>query len=87
MDQQRPDLANLLLDLLAASGARGSISPAEAAQAWAAQTGRPSWQSCLLEVRSAAVALAHKGRLVVLRKGKPVDPAAFKGVYRLGRAP
>jgi hypothetical protein len=30
------------------------------------------------------VRLAQQGQLVILRKGKPVDPADFKGVYRLG---
>jgi len=35
-------------------------------------------------VRRAAVRLALAGRLVIYRKGKPVDPADFKGVYRLG---
>jgi len=30
------------------------------------------------------VDLAQAGRLVIYRKGKPVDPLDFKGVYRLG---
>ncbi|MBY0364025.1 MAG: DUF3253 domain-containing protein, partial [Phreatobacter sp.] len=33
--------------------------------------------------RRAAVGLAREGRLVILRKGKPVDPNDFRGVYRL----
>ncbi|TPW04813.1 MAG: hypothetical protein FD124_2436 [Alphaproteobacteria bacterium] len=35
------------------------------------------------EVRDAAVRLAKAGRIVILRKGKPVDPENFKGVIRL----
>jgi hypothetical protein len=35
-------------------------------------------------IRRIAVRLASEGRIVILRKGKPVDPADFKGVYRLG---
>jgi hypothetical protein len=35
-------------------------------------------------VRRVAVRLALDGRLVIYRKGKPVDPNDFKGVYRLG---
>jgi hypothetical protein len=35
-------------------------------------------------VRRAAVKLALAGRLVIYRKGRPVDPNDFKGVYRLG---
>jgi hypothetical protein len=34
-------------------------------------------------IRRVAVALAEQGRLVILRKGRPVDPRDFKGVYRL----
>jgi hypothetical protein len=30
------------------------------------------------------VRLAAAGRLAILRHGRPVDPAEFKGVYRLG---
>jgi len=42
------------------------------------------WHALLLPIRRAAVALAHAGRLVIYRKGKPVDPNDFRGVYRLG---
>jgi hypothetical protein len=31
-----------------------------------------------------AVRLALDGRITIYRKGKPVDPNDFKGVYRLG---
>ena len=43
-----------------------------------------SWPSLLVPIRRAAVELALAGRLIIYRKGKPVDPADFKGVYRLG---
>jgi Protein of unknown function (DUF3253) len=42
------------------------------------------WHALLLPIRRAAVALAQTGRLVIYRKGKPVDPDDFRGVYRLG---
>ena len=45
---------------------------------------RLAWRSHLQEVRRAAVRLAREGRLVIYRKGKPVDPDDFRGVYRLG---
>ena len=35
------------------------------------------------DVRRAAVRLMKQGRLVILRKGRPVDPDDFRGVYRL----
>jgi hypothetical protein len=38
------------------------------------------------QVRRAAIALALAGRIVIFRKGRPVDPNDFKGVYRLGLA-
>ncbi len=42
------------------------------------------WHDLLAPIRRTAVALAQAGRLVIYRKGKPVDPADFRGVYRLG---
>lgn len=42
------------------------------------------WHALLTPIRSAAVALAKSGRLVIYRKGKPADPNDFRGVYRLG---
>lgn len=62
-----------------------TICPMEAAKAIAAAAGREgAWHTCLGAVRRTAVALAKHGRLVIYRKGKPVDPDDFRGVYRLG---
>ncbi|MCH2458586.1 MAG: DUF3253 domain-containing protein [Henriciella sp.] len=36
------------------------------------------------EIRVRAVKLADAGQIAIYRKGKPVDPHDFKGVYRLG---
>ena len=41
------------------------------------------WGPLMQPIRRVAVALAEQGRLVILRKGKAVDPRDFKGVYRL----
>jgi hypothetical protein len=38
-------------------------------------------------VRQAAVRLMKQGRIVILRKGRPVDPDDFKGIYRLTLPP
>lgn len=59
----------------------GTLSAPEIAQAIA-----PSgdWHTLLTPIRRAAVALAQAGRLVIYRKGRPVDPGDFRGVYRLG---
>ncbi|MCK0210008.1 DUF3253 domain-containing protein [Starkeya koreensis] len=61
-----------------------SVAPEEVARSLA--TG-PDWQSLLPLVRRAAIRLAESGRLVIYRKGKPVDPADLRGVYRLGLPP
>ena len=66
--------------------ARHTICPTDAAKAFAAARGEDAlgWRSHLQDVRRAAVRLAREGRLVIYRKGKPVDPDDFRGVYRLG---
>jgi hypothetical protein len=71
----------IVLALLAAGAAGKTLAPEEVARALAQDT---DWHSHLGAVRRAAVSLASAGRLVIYRKGKPVDPADFKGVYRLG---
>lgn len=73
-----PDEA--ILALTAARGPEKSICPSEAARLYA---GEQRWRSVLGEVRKAAVRLALAGHIVITRKGKPVDPIAFRGVYRL----
>ncbi len=59
-----------------------SVPPEAVARAADAE----NWRRLLPQVRATAVGLARQGRLVILRHGKPADPDAFKGVYRL-RAP
>lgn len=68
-----------ILDLVHARGPDKSICPSEAAK-----TVYPGdWQTRMKQVRNAAVGLARKGEVIILRKGKPADPDTFKGVYRL----
>jgi hypothetical protein len=43
------------------------------------------WGKLMQPVRRVAVRLAHEGRVIITRKGKAVDPADFRGVYRLGQ--
>ena len=52
-----------------------SIEPADVA--------KEQWQRMLPKVRHAALALMRQGKLTITKKGKPVDPNAFKGVIRL----
>ncbi|HQS08510.1 MAG TPA: DUF3253 domain-containing protein [Xanthobacteraceae bacterium] len=74
------DVAQAILTL-AAQEAGKTIAPADAALAL---MGPAQWQRALPAVRRVAVRLALEGRLVIYRKGKPVDPQEFRGVYRLG---
>ena len=75
-----PPLADALLAVLGRK-ADTTLSAPEIAQAVA---GDGDWHALLTPIRSAAVELAQAGRLVIYRKGKPVEPADFRGVYRLG---
>jgi hypothetical protein len=91
MGAEEPDIdssANVeetILSLCRAEGER-TICPTDAAKAHAAARGEDDlgWRSYLGDVRRAAVRLAESGRLVIYRKGRPVDPHDFRGVYRLG---
>ena len=56
-----------------------SISPNDVAKA----IDPINWRRELPKVRSLAIGMARQGRIEVLRKGKPVDPEGFKGLYRL----
>ena len=71
-----------LLRLIAERGPGKTLDPTEIAR----QLGGPhpdGWGPLLQPIRRVAVALAEQGRVVILRKGKPVDPHDFRGVYRL----
>jgi hypothetical protein len=70
-----------ILRLASEAGANRSISPMDAARTLADDD---KWQALLPAIRRAAIKLALEGHLVIYRKGKPVDPNDFKGVYRLG---
>lgn len=68
-----------ILALTAERGTDKSICPSEVARLIEPD----AWQTQMTAVRRAAVRLAGVGRIEILRKGKPVDPAAVKGVIRL----
>jgi len=83
-------VAETILELLAAAPPNRSVSPTQVAQAVAAsrrkKTDPPdAWRRYLPAVKQQALHLARAGRLVVLRKGKPVDPQTAKGVIRYRR--
>jgi len=72
-------IEDAIFGLLAEREPGKTISPSEAAQA----VDPEAWRRLLPQVRATAVGLARQGRLVLTRKGRPADPDALKGVYRL----
>jgi hypothetical protein len=77
-----PTIEAMLLRLVAERGPGKTVDPTEAARALGGDH-PDQWGPLMQPIRKAAVALAEQGRVVILRKGKPVDPRDFKGVYRL----
>lgn len=72
-----------LLQTVAARGPEKTACPSEVARAIGG--GHPDqWGPLMQPVRKVAVRLANEGRLIITRKGKPVDPNDFRGVYRVG---
>ena len=74
------DIEATILRLLAERGADKTVSPTDAARALHGS----DWHLLMTPVRRAAIKLALQGRIVIYRKGRPVDPHDFKGLYRLG---
>jgi len=69
-----------ILAAAASHGAEKSLCPSEVARALTPE----DWRPLTARVRREAMALAREGRIEVLRKGRPVDPAAeIRGVIRL----
>ena len=56
-----------------------SIEPSDVAK----ELQPEQWQRMLPKVRACALGLMRQGKLTITKKGKPVDPNAFKGVIRL----
>jgi len=73
------DIEDAILKALSVAKPGSSIDPGDAAKILDPER----WQRRFKSVRAEAVRLAKAGRLVIVRKGKPVDPDDFKGVYRL----
>ena len=75
-----PAIREAILAQTAACAAGRSITPEDVAKALAPE----AWHALLSRVRREAIRLAQEGQIEILRKGKPVDPAAeIRGVIRL----
>jgi hypothetical protein len=80
-------VARSLLGVLAAAKPGGSVAPEAVARVIGSERARPSdgpnaWRRYLPAVKQQALHLARQGRVEIVRKGKVVDLADFKGVVR-----
>ena len=86
-------VAQAILNELTRRPPGAKIDPQVVARALAEARGKPGdppdlWRRYLLAVRQQAVSLARQGRITILRKGKPADPAApIKGLIKLTQVP
>lgn len=71
-----------MLRLLHERGAGKTIDPQDVARAIGG-VHPDGWGPLMQPVRRVAVRLMKEGRIVILRKGRAVDPDDFKGTYRL----
>lgn len=81
----QPDETELAATILKLAGQRGqgrTICPSEAARAIGGDHPE-GWGPLMQPIRRVAVRLMKQGRIVITRKGRPVDPDDFRGVYRL----
>ena len=76
------EIETTLLSLAAARGAGKTICPSEVARALGGDH-PDGWSPLMQPGRREAVRLMKEGRVVILRKGRPVDPDDFRGVYRI----
>jgi hypothetical protein len=85
MTRPGPNLAAIeerLLALLAARGPGKTLGPMDVARAIGGDH-PDGWGPLMQPIRRVAVRLMQQGRVVLLRKGRPVDPDDFRGVYRI----
>lgn len=76
------ELAETILRLATERGGDRTIAPMDVARALGGDH-PDGWGPLMQPIRAVAVRLMKDGRLVITRKGRPVDPDDFRGVYRL----
>lgn len=63
-------------------GAGKTVCPSEIARSLAGSDEKV-WRLMMNPIRAEAIRMAKAGDVRILRKGRPVDPDDFKGIYRL----
>jgi hypothetical protein len=82
-DKVAPEvIESTLLELAAQRGADRTLDPSEVARAIGGSH-PDGWGPLMQPIRQAAIRLMKEGKLVIVRKGRPVDPDDFKGIYRI----
>ena len=71
-------ITRAILELTGARGPEKSVCPSEVARSLS-----EDWRSSMAPIRRVSTELARIGRIDILRHGKPIDPAAVRGVIRL----
>ena len=89
-DEKIDPVAQAILTSVEALAPGKSLDPQEVARAYGETRRRPSdppdlWRRYLPAVKQQALFLARAGKLIVMRKGKPVDARSAKGVIRYKR--
>jgi hypothetical protein len=82
MTNRDAELEETMLRLVRERGADKTVCPSEAARAVGGDH-PDGWGPLMQPIRRIAVRLMKEGRLVITRRGRPVDPDDFRGVYRL----
>jgi hypothetical protein len=78
-------IAETVLDLATKRGPSKTIGPMDVARALGGDH-PDGWGPLMPAIRRVAVGLMKQGRVVITRKGRPVDPEDFRGVYRIALA-
>lgn len=84
MSEPTMDIRAALLRMADERGAEKTFCPSEIARELAGSDEK-RWRLLMAPIRTEAVRLADEGAVVLLRKGRPVDPHDFKGIYRIRR--
>ncbi len=71
-----------ILTAIAERGQGKTVCPSEIARQLGGSDEKV-WRLLMAPIRVEAVRMAQGGELRILRKGRPVDPGNFKGIYRL----
>ena len=77
-------IANEILRLCRQRGAGRTVCPSEVARAL--DHDEKGWRAMMPAVRVAAADLAQRGAVLVLQRGRPVDPGSARGPIRIGLA-